>query len=314
MIEAISLSKNFGALKAVDNINFSVQTGEVLGFLGPNGAGKSTTMKLITGFMRPSSGRVLVNGQDSQKKPQRVRRQLGYLPEGAPAYEDMRVCDFLDFIAQARGIQKTDRRSAIGASVERLSIAKVMDKPVHTLSKGFKRRVGIAQALLHDPSVLILDEPTDGLDPNQKHQVRELLRGLSSDKTVIISTHILEEVEAVCQRALIIADGQVKADATPNELLQRSNYRGAISIELENAALHHALFQAIEGVSRLIPSLHNPQQFTLLANSGENLYPKVQQLLSEKQLQPLSLSIDRGRLDDVFRQVTLGNSAVEVVL
>lgn len=314
MIDVENLSKHFDAFKAVDNINFSVKTGEVLGFLGPNGAGKSTTMKLITGFMRPTSGRAIVLGTDVQKRPQVVQRQLGYLPEGAPAYSDMRVAEFLAFIANVRGYSGKERTRRVAAVVERLTLNNVMNQPIHTLSKGFNRRVGIAQALIHDPAVLIMDEPTDGLDPNQKHEVRELLRGLSTDKTVIISTHILEEVEAVCHRALIIAAGQVKADNTPAELLKQSAYCGAVTLELDAVEPIRLKLKNLPGVQQIEPSLDNPNRVTLLPKPGEKIYPALQQALRDANVEPESMSIERGRLDDVFRRITQENTAPEVSL
>ena len=215
MIEIQHLVKRFGPFTAVDDVSFAVSRGEVLGFLGPNGAGKSTTMKMITGFLTPTSGRVRVCDFDVIEAPLQAKQQLGYLPEGAPAYPDMTPAGFLDFIADVRGLSGAKRRQHIDVVVERIGLEAVMDQPIETLSKGFKRRVGLAQAILHDPPVLILDEPTDGLDPNQKHEVRELIREMARDKAIVISTHILEEVEAVCTRATIIARGRLLAEGRP---------------------------------------------------------------------------------------------------
>ncbi|MGD8347395.1 MAG: ABC transporter ATP-binding protein, partial [Lysobacterales bacterium] len=223
-IEARSLSKRYGRLVAVDQLSFDVGAGEVLGFLGPNGAGKSTTMKMLTGFLAPTSGTARVNGHDIVEDSLAARRCMGYLPEGAPAYGEMTVRRFLEFVARARGFSGRDAVQAAGASIERLNLDGVPEQPVETLSKGFKRRVGLAQAILHDPRVLILDEPTDGLDPNQKHEVRELIRDMSSDKIIIISTHILEEVHALCNRAMIISDGRLLVDDSPDGLIARSRY------------------------------------------------------------------------------------------
>lgn len=215
MIAVEGLSRRFGPLLAVDGISLTVDRGEVLGILGPNGSGKSTTMKMITGFLAPSAGRVEVCGIDVAVAPVAAQRRLGYLPEGAPAYGDITTAAYLRFIADVRRLFGAAGRRAIGEVVERTHIAPVLHQPIETLSKGFKRRVGLAQALLHDPDVLILDEPTDGLDPNQKFEVRSLIREMSRDKAIVISTHILEEVETVCTRALIIADGRIVADGTP---------------------------------------------------------------------------------------------------
>lgn len=226
MIDIEHLTRRFGDRTVVNDLSFSVREGEVLGFLGPNGAGKSTTMKMLTGFLKPSSGSVRVCGFDMQHNSLQARRVMGYLPEGAPGYGDMSVSSFLDFIASIRGLQGSSRASALQRAIESVELQSVLGQTLDTLSKGFRRRVGLAQAILHDPKVLILDEPTDGLDPNQKHQVRELIRNLSKDKIVIISTHILEEVDAVCTRAIIINKGKLVIDDTPAALLQRSkNHR-----------------------------------------------------------------------------------------
>lgn len=222
MIQVENLSRQFGAFTAVDNLSFTVKPGEVLGFLGPNGAGKSTTMKMLTGFLRPSSGRVMVFGHDMWQNPLPAKKMIGYLPEGAPSYGEMTVQGFLDFIAEVRGFRGAEKQRVIAVAVEKSALRDVLSQTIETLSKGYRRRVGIAQAILHDPQVLILDEPTDGLDPNQKHHVRELIRNLSQEKLVIISTHILEEVSAVCTRAMIIAHGKLLVDDTPAALAARS--------------------------------------------------------------------------------------------
>jgi ABC-2 type transport system ATP-binding protein len=222
MIEINHLSKRYGALTAVDDISFNVEPGQVLGFLGPNGAGKSTTMKMITGFLAPTSGNVKVCGHDVEQEPLAAKRVMGYLPEGAPSYGEMTVSAFLDFIADVRGLEGQTRVTRKQDVIERLSLQTVLEQSIETLSKGFRRRVGLAQAILHDPKVLILDEPTDGLDPNQKHEVRNLISHMAKDKIIVISTHILEEVDAVCNRAMIIANGRVLADDTPKGLAARS--------------------------------------------------------------------------------------------
>lgn len=222
MIEISHLTKRYGALTAVDDISFDVTPGQVLGFLGPNGAGKSTTMKMITGFLAPTSGTVRVCGHDVTADPLAAKACMGYLPEGAPIYSEMTVRAFLEFIADVRGLKGERRKARLDDVIERLALAGVLEQMVETLSKGFKRRVGLAQALIHDPQVLILDEPTDGLDPNQKFQVRTLIEAMSKDKIIVISTHILEEVDAVCNRAIIIAGGRLLADDTPRNLAARA--------------------------------------------------------------------------------------------
>jgi ABC-2 type transport system ATP-binding protein len=222
MIEINNLTKRYGALLAVDNISFSVGPGEVLGFLGPNGAGKSTTMKMITGFLAPSAGRVRVCGHNVESEPLAAKACMGYLPEGAPSYPEMTVRSFLEFIADVRGLKDTQRKTRMDDVIQRLELQGVLEQVIETLSKGFRRRVGLAQALIHDPRVLILDEPTDGLDPNQKHEVRSLINAMAKDKIIVISTHILEEVDAVCNRAIIIAHGRLLADDTPKNLAARA--------------------------------------------------------------------------------------------
>jgi ABC-2 type transport system ATP-binding protein len=224
MLEIRNLVKYFGPLAAVDGVSFSVPKGQVLGFLGPNGAGKSTTMKMITGFLAPSSGTAVVCGHDILDAPVAAKRCIGYLPEGAPAYPDMTPADFLDFIAHIRGYRGGEARARIKRVVEMIHIGEVMEQPIDTLSKGYRRRVGVAQALLHDPPVLILDEPTDGLDPNQKYEMRRIIADMAPEKAIVISTHLLEEVEAVCGRAIIIARGRILLDGTPAELCARSEH------------------------------------------------------------------------------------------
>ncbi len=225
MIEVERLSKRFGERFAVDQLSFIVKPGEVLGFLGPNGAGKSTTMKMLTGFLTPTAGTARMNGYDIQKQPLDAKRQLGYLPEGAPSYGDMTVIQFLRFIADIRYLYGANRRTRLDQIIHDIHLETVLNQPIDTLSKGFRRRVGLAQAILHDPNVLILDEPTDGLDPNQKYEVRRLIQGMAKDKIIVISTHILEEVEAVCTRAMIIAHGRLLVDDTPEGLMSRSPTR-----------------------------------------------------------------------------------------
>ncbi len=222
MIQVQHLTKRYGELTAVDDLSFEVTPGTVLGFLGPNCAGKSTTMKLITGFLRPTAGQVTVCGHALASTPLAAKACMGYLPEGAPSYGEMTVRGFLDFIATIRGLQGSQRSERLNDVITRLALTGVLQQPIETLSKGYKRRVGLAQALLHDPQVLILDEPTDGLDPNQKHQVRALISAMASDKIIVISTHILEEVDALCNRAIIIANGRILADDTPQALAARA--------------------------------------------------------------------------------------------
>jgi ABC-2 type transport system ATP-binding protein len=221
MIEIENLQKRFGAITAVDGVSFQVERGTVLGFLGPNGAGKSTTMKMLTGFLPPSGGTARIGGHDIQTDSLAAKKLVGYLPEGAPLYPDMTPEAFLMFIAEVRGLSGAAARARVAEVAEKVSLQKVMRQPIETLSKGFKRRVGLAQAILHDPQVLVLDEPTDGLDPNQKNEVRSLIKSMAAEKAVILSTHILEEVEAICTRVIIISQGRVVVDETPAQLQAR---------------------------------------------------------------------------------------------
>ncbi|MCW3149149.1 ABC transporter ATP-binding protein [Stutzerimonas stutzeri] len=304
MIELKSLTKRFAQHTAVDALSFSVQPGEVLGFLGPNGAGKSTTMKMLTGFLAPTSGSASILGFDIQSQTLQAQRQIGYLPEGAPCYGDMTVRGFLEFIAEVRGFRGADKRQRVEAAVEQVELEKVLGQSIETLSKGFKRRVGLAQAILHDPKVLILDEPTDGLDPNQKHQVRQLIQGLAHDKIVIISTHILEEVSAVCTRAVIIAGGKLVADGTPLELEGRSKYHQAVTL-VSDGALDADALAALPGVAGVeVNELE--RSLTVLAQPGQVIFPQVNALISQRGWAVKELDVERGRLDEVFRSLTRG--------
>jgi len=309
MISINSLTKRFGEHVAVDNLSFDVKPGEVLGFLGPNGAGKSTTMKMLTGFLTPDGGSASVCGFDVQTQILQAQQQMGYLPEGAPCYGDMRVKGFLEFIAAVRGFSGAEKHQRVARAVEQVELQSVLGQRIETLSKGFTRRVGLAQAILHDPQVLILDEPTDGLDPNQKHHVRHLIQQLAegSNKIVVISTHILEEVSAVCSRAVIIGRGRLLADGTPDELEARSRYHQAVTLSLSQPVDTQALVQ-LPGVLA-VESQREGQQLTVLAKPGEVIFPAVGQLAREQHWPVAELSVERGRLDDVFRGLTSGEAA-----
>jgi len=306
VIKVSHLVKQFGPLTAVNDLSFEVGPGTVLGFLGPNGAGKSTTMKMITGFLTPSSGQVSIHGHDIVAARQAAQTRLGYLPEGAPCYEEMTVKNFLTFIAEVRGARGTVRNQWVDRATDTVSLRKVLDQRIETLSKGYKRRVGLAQALIHDPDVLILDEPTDGLDPNQKHQVREMILSLSDQKIVIISTHILEEVSAVCSRALIISDGQIVLDDTPQGLRARAADHLAVSLkvdDLDPEALKVAC-QALSECERVeIAEGGLVTVFPVPGSSG--LLMALQMLIADKGWQVAQLQQHEGQLDEVFRQVTL---------
>lgn len=308
LLEAQALTKHFGSLAAVRDISFTLQRGEVLGFLGPNGAGKSTTMKMLTGFLRPTSGVAWIAGFSLDRQPIAAKRRLGYLPEGAPAYGDMTVQDFLQFVGAARGMDAGERGAAIRRAVAATHLTAVLHQPVETLSKGFKRRVGLAQALLHDPEVLILDEPTDGLDPNQKHEMRKLIEGMAADKAIIISTHILEEVGAVCSRAMVIDRGRVVADGTPAELRARSRYHNAVTLilaERDETRVRNALavLPVIAGVELTHLGDHKIAA-TALPRDGRPILEAVTDTARAADLAILEIAVDPGRLDDVFRMLT----------
>jgi len=304
VIEVKQLTRRFDRFVAVDNLSFSLQPGEVLGFLGPNGAGKSTTMKMITGFLSPSAGSVSICGHDIESDALAAKKLIGYLPEGAPSYPEMSVYDFLAFIAEARGIEKSERLERISQVVAEVQLQKVLYQPIETLSKGYKRRVGLAQAIIHDPKILILDEPTDGLDPNQKHQVRQLIQNMAKDKIIIISTHILEEVSAVCTRAMIIANGKILVDGTPSELMQKSKYHGAVSIRGNNIQDIAAIEQQ-PWVAEISLRAHE-NKLTIIGCERDGLLQQVESWLKQHQLVAEEIFVEQGNLDDVFRSLTLG--------
>ncbi|TRO42835.1 ABC transporter ATP-binding protein [Pseudomonas sp. ALS1279] len=304
MIDIRNLTKRFAQHTVVDDLSFQVQPGEVLGFLGPNGAGKSTTMKMLTGFLAPTSGTASILGCDIQTQTLEAQRQIGYLPEGAPCYGDMTVRGFLEFIAEVRGFRGAEKKQRVQRAVQQVELEKVLEQSIETLSKGFKRRVGLAQAILHDPRVLILDEPTDGLDPNQKHQVRQLIQGLARDKIVIISTHILEEVTALCTRAVVIAQGRLLADGTPLELESRSRYHQAVTL-VADEALDQAALAALPGVAGVEENARE-HSLSVLAQPGEVIFPQVNALIAERGWKVRELNVERGRLDEVFRTLTRG--------
>jgi len=307
MLEINHLVKKFGPLTAVDGVSFAVAEGEVLGFLGPNGAGKSTTMKMITGFLAPTAGTAVICGHDIETEPLAAKRRIGYLPEGAPAYPDMTTAEFLDFVAHIRGLHGVEARRRIGYIADLIHIADVMHQPIETLSKGYRRRVGVAQALLHDPSVLILDEPTDGLDPNQKYEMRGIIRELSPHKAIVISTHLLEEVEAVCNRAIIIAGGRVLADGTPADLAARSRYHNAVRLDLASgdAATIAAELRERPGVAAVeITADEGQAGLCVFSQDGQPISDAIVRFARERGWPVTGLYVERGRLDDVFRTIT----------
>ena len=302
MIEIDHLTKRFGLIMAVDDISFDVARGEVVGFLGPNGAGKSTTMKMATGFLRPTAGTARICEFDVLEDPLDVKQRVGYLPEGAPMWPDMTSMAFLQFIARVRGFDGAEADDRIRTAIDKTQLAGVLEQPIDTLSKGYKRRVGLAQALLHDPEVLILDEPTDGLDPNQKHEVRELIRSMAGEKAIVVSTHILEEVEAVCSRAVIIANGRIVADSTPEELLSRAPDHNSVTIRTSDPAAIKAALAGVDGVAEVQDIEQN--RLRVRPTAGSVVVYAVGAALREKGAPIDELHVERGRLDDVFRQIT----------
>jgi ABC-2 type transport system ATP-binding protein len=310
MITTKNLSKRYGDTLAVDDLTFSVAPGEVLGFLGANGAGKSTTMRMIAGFIAPSAGQVTVCGHDIEQAPVAAKSCMGYLPEGAPSYGEMTVAEFLDFVADIRGLKGALRRERRGIVIDRLALEPVIDQVIETLSKGFRRRVGLAQALIHDPQVLILDEPTDGLDPNQKHEVRRLINELSTDKLVIVSTHILEEVHEVCTRAIIIANGRIVADETPTALEARSRYHHAVSLRFEKSEQLAAATREIAALAEVAAVEPNERdlRLTAVARPGANALPAVSAIITKNNWDVPELHLEPGRLDEVFRSLTQPHS------
>ncbi len=313
MIEIEGLTKRFGPVTAVAGLSLKVGKGEVLGFLGPNGAGKSTTMKMITGYLAADEGKVKVCGHDIETDTTAAQAAIGYLPEGAPAYGDMTARHFLGFIAEVRGFKGAGAKARIAAAVEKTELAPVLDQTIETLSKGFKRRVGLAQAILHDPPVLIMDEPTDGLDPNQKHSVRSLIRGMAPQKAIIVSTHLLEEVEAICTRAIIIDRGAIVADGTPAELLARSRYHNAVTLMLpkDDAEKAFGRLKALPGVSGVerVAGADGGVQLTVFPKSGALLIETVSGLATRENWKVKELYAEPGRLDEVFRAITTSDAA-----
>jgi ABC-2 type transport system ATP-binding protein len=316
MIRVQNLVKVFGPKRAVDNISFSVERGQVLGFLGPNGAGKSTTMRMITGFIPPTEGTVTVGGFDMVENPIPAKKLIGYLPENAPAYTDMTVNGFLNFTAEIRGLHGDARKKAVSRVVELCFLENVLHQSVDTLSKGFRHRTCFAQSIIHDPDVLILDEPTDGLDPNQKHEVRTIIRRMGEKKAIIFSTHILEEVDAVCSRAIIIDRGRIVADGTPQELRQKSELAGAITMRVNGVTG--------QAVTQKLAQLSSVKKTEVVNESSTGVTVKVipkadskngalAQSIADAGLgwRILELHTEEGRLDDVFRSITMPDTVKE---
>ncbi len=316
MISVKNLTKAFGPKLAVNDVSFTVQKGEVLGFLGPNGAGKSTTMRMITGFTPPTSGSVTIGGHDIGDAPIPAKRLLGYLPESAPSYADMTVTGFLYFIAELRGLSGAAHKQAVDRVIDMCFLGSVVHQSVDTLSKGYKHRVCFAQSIIHDPEVLIMDEPTDGLDPNQKHEIRQLIKRMGETKAIVFSTHILEEVEAVCSRAIIIDRGRIVANGTPAELKSRSENAGVVHVRIAG--------DVSGGIAGKLGGLPLAQKVATLANTpgkasfritpkgsaaNGDLAASVFDLARRENWKIEELHTDEGRLDEVFRDITLSDTS-----
>jgi ABC-2 type transport system ATP-binding protein len=317
MIQVKDLRKVFGPKVAVDGITFNVEKGEVLGFLGPNGAGKSTTMRMVTGYFQPTAGTISVGGIDMLEKPEIAKRSLGYLPENAPLYSDMSVVGFLGFCAEMRGLYGAARSKAVDKALETCFLEPVRNQSVDTLSKGYRHRTCLAQSIIHDPEVLILDEPTDGLDPNQKHEVRNLIKRMGQNKAIVFSTHILEEVEAVCSRAIIIDRGKIVADGTPTVLKNRAPGADSVRVTVRGAEGSgvRAELEKLAGVDKVEAATQDDLNFVgrvfpSRKSKPEDLIRDIGSLLASKAWRVEELHREEGRLDEVFRSITRSDTAV----
>ena len=312
LINAKNLKKSFDQFIAVDKINLQVDRGEVVGFLGPNGAGKSTTMKMLTGFLEPDDGEIFINGIDLKSNPLKAKEYIGYLPEGAPSYSDMLVSDFLSFIGKMRGLSNKKLSSRLEEMADQINLKEMWDRPVETLSKGFKRRVGIAQALIHDPDILILDEPTDGLDPNQKHEMRNLIKKISKNKAIVISTHILEEVEAVCSRAIIIANGKLLANDTPQNLENKFLNKHTLSIKISdkiNSVVSKEIKASLQYEEIKIQKSDASTYIILVSDNKKvpNINTVLKQINKHK-LNVIEANFQKVNLEKIFRTITTGKN------
>jgi ABC-2 type transport system ATP-binding protein len=309
MIEVRGLTKDFGRIRAVDDLSFSVGKGEILGFLGPNGAGKSTTMKMIACFLAPTQGSITVDGISVASGPREVKEKIGYLPETSASYSDMNVEEFLRFIAEVRGYRGEEIETRVNTAISQCVLEGVRDQSIETLSKGYRQRVGFAQAILHDPPILILDEPTDGLDPNQKHEVRNLIQSMGKDKCIILSTHILEEVDAVCSRAIIISEGKIVLDGTPDEIRSRSKEYNAVQLAIHQVSQPNTLekLESISSVSHVeaFSGLEDlVQRFKIYPRGKDSILTAVSELVKKENWSLEDLHQEKGRLDEVFRDLT----------
>ena len=309
-IEVNGVTKFFGELAAVNDLTFSVKKGEVVGFLGPNGSGKTTTMRMLTSFYTPDVGAINIDGLDTKDHDIATRERIGYLPENNPVYADLLVNEYLDFVADLRGLTKAGRRENISQTVEETGLQDVYTRPIGQLSKGYKQRVGLAQAIVHRPSILILDEPTEGLDPNQRLTIRDLIRSLGQERTVMLSTHVMQEVENTCERILLISRGKLVADSSVKELLQRAQGIRTIHIEVEGAEVERAL-ESMDGVSDIERSdpIDGRKRYTITATDHEtDLRPEIFRLAKQRDWVLWELREDRARMEDVFYSLTAPGS------
>ena len=312
LINANNLKKSFDQFIAVDSIKLQVDRGEVVGFLGPNGAGKSTTMKMLTGFLEPDDGEIFINGIDLKSNPLKAKEYIGYLPEGAPSYSDMIVSDFLSFIGKMRGLSDKSLSNRLEEMADQINLKEMWDRPVETLSKGFKRRVGIAQALIHDPDILILDEPTDGLDPNQKHEMRNLIKKISKNKAIVISTHILEEVEAVCSRAIIIANGKLLANDTPQNLENKFLNKHTLSIKISDK-INNVVSKEIKSslkYEEIKIQKYDASTYIILVSDNKKV-PNINTVLKQinkHKLNVIEANFQKVNLEKIFRSITTGKN------
>ena len=313
LINATNLKKSFDQFIAVDNIDLSVSRGEVVGFLGPNGAGKSTTMKMLTGFLEPDNGEIFINNINLKSDPLKAKEYIGYLPEGATSYSDMIVADFLSFVGKMRGLNHNSLSNRLDEMANQINLKEMWNRPIETLSKGFKRRVGIAQALIHDPDILILDEPTDGLDPNQKHEMRNLIKRISANKAIVISTHILEEVEAVCSRAVIISNGKLLANETPKNLENKFLNKHTLSIKVSNK-INNVISKDIKSLIKYDDvkiQKTDISNHTILVSDNKkvpNLNTVLKQI-NKLKLDVLEANFKKASLEEIFRTITSDNNS-----
>jgi len=313
MIKVEHLVKRFGLRKAVDDISFEVEKGTVLGFLGPNGAGKTTTIRMMAGYLPATSGRIWVNGIDVNEDPVRAQRQIGYMPENTPLYDEMTAGGVLEFVAEIRGFRGAERSRRVDEVLDSCMLGSVRHQPIETLSKGYRRRTCLAQTLIHDPPVLLLDEPTEGLDPNQKQVVRDMIERMAKDKIIMLSTHVLEEVEAVCSRAMIISEGRLKADGAPAELKKRSASYNVLTVEVLAPAEEAAkVFGAIPDVERVEPVTEagGKQVLRLIPKDRQSLAVGVIEAAARHKWMVVGMRSDSGRLDEVFRQITTTDDVI----